>query len=234
MKNKVICLSGGLDSTILTYKLVDEFGSDKVKALTFFYGQRHDIEIQKAKLTCEKLGIEQKLINISFLGEIVKNVSSLIAGSDIKTPTIKESLGNPQPQSYICNRNMILLSIAISFAEANDADEVYISIQCQDNYGYYDATSAFIDKINQVNSLNRLHNIKVIAPFSDIGKCEEIKLGQTLNVPFEDTISCYEPDSRGYSCGICLTCSDRIGNFMKAHIKDPIPYQIEIPWKEYN
>jgi 7-cyano-7-deazaguanine synthase len=227
---KVIILSGGLDSTILTYKLVNEFESKNVYALTFHYGQKHHIELEKAKLTCKKLNVNHQLIDISFLGEMVKNVCALIDGSSIKTPTIKESLGHPQPPSYVPNRNMILLSIATSFAEAIEADSVYTGIQCQDNYGYFDATSAFIERINDVNKLNRLHDIQIIAPFANIGKSEEIELGLKLKVPFEDTFSCYNPQENEVSCGVCLTCSDRIGNFIKARVKDPIPYAIEIPW----
>jgi len=230
MSKKVIILSGGLDSTILTYKIVNEFGNDNIYPLTFNYGQRHSVEVEKSKITCSKLKLEQKIIDISFLGDMVKNVSSLSKDSELKTPTIKESLGHPQPLSYIPNRNMILLSIATSYAESIGSDQVYTGIQCQDNYGYFDANSNFIKKMNEVNNLNRLHNIEIKAPFSNIGKAEEILMGQELNVPFEDTISCYNPDENDISCGICLTCSDRIGNFIKAGVKDPIKYNITINW----
>jgi 7-cyano-7-deazaguanine synthase len=230
-KNKVICLSGGLDSTILTYKLVDEFGPDKVKALTFQYGQRHDIEIQKAKITCEKLQVEQKIIDITFLGDLVSSVSSLAKNSEIKMPTIKEILGHPQPVTYVPFRNMIFLSLALSFAESNEADSVYISSQQQDLYAYYDNSQEFIEGINNICKLNRLHDIKVITPFIYLSKTDEILIGQKLNVPFEDSWTCYSgPNESDEACSTCPSCSERIQAFIKAKIPDKIKYSINLDW----
>lgn len=230
-KKVISVLSGGLDSTILTYKLVNEFGVDNVHALTFWYQQKHNIELEKAKLTCSKLGITHHIVDIGFLGDMVRGVSALVSGSDIQTPTIKESLGNPQPLSYIPNRNMILISIATAYAEAMQANAVYLGLQMQDTHGYFDTTSAFVEAINNVNILNRKNLIEIKAPFIELDKASEIKIGINLNVPFEDTWTCYSGhDEEGKACGKCLSCADRIGNFIKAGIKDPVPYQIDINW----
>lgn len=188
---KVVLLSGGLDSTILSYKLVNEFGADNVHALTFFYKQKHDIELTKAKLTASKLGIEHHIIDIGFLGDMVKGVSSLAAGSAIATPNVKEVLGQPQPSTYIPCRNMILSAIAASYAEATGADEVYIATQYNDIYSYWDVSEAFIASLNDVLKLNRVHDIQVKAPFVNMTKSEEIAIGVALNVPFEDCHSCF-------------------------------------------
>jgi len=226
----VVSLSGGLDSTILTYMLVDQNKAKNVTAISFNYNQKHSIELEKAKITTSKLGITHKIIDISFLGDLLKDSSALIANSSIKTPTLKDSLGNPQPKSYVPNRNLLLASICASYAESINAELIYFAFQQQDNYGYWDVSTEFVNRLNEVLNLNRLNKIEIRAPFIGMHKHEEIEMGISLNVPFEDTISCYNPNEMGESCGICLTCADRIGNFMKAKVKDPIKYSIDINW----
>jgi 7-cyano-7-deazaguanine synthase len=229
--NKVIVLSGGLDSTILAYDIVYQFGSKNVFALTFEYGQKHKIEIEKAKLTCSiKLGINHKVINIDFLGEISKKISSLVNGSKINTPSIKEVLGDPCPSTYIPNRNMILASIGLAYAETINANAVYLGLQIHDLYSYHDTTEDFVLALNQVTKLNRKNPIEVIAPYINLSKKDEILIGQKLNVPFEDTSSCYNPNSLGESCGSCATCAERIAAFAKAGFPDPVPYSKVIDW----
>lgn len=234
MKNKIISLSGGLDSTILTYKIVNEFESDKVKTLTFNYGQRHSIEVEKAKLTCKLLNVEHKIIDISFLGNLVSNSSSLIKTSNIEVPTIKEILGNPQPVTYVPYRNLIFLALTLSFAESNDADEIFIASQSQDLYAYWDNSQEFINKINEISQLNRLHEIKITAPFVHLTKADEIKIGKELKVPFENCHTCYNPNELGESCGKCPSCAERIKAFMENNLIDPISYQIDIPWTPWS
>lgn len=229
-KKVVVSLSGGLDSTILTYLLVDQYGAENVHALTFSYNQKHSIEIANAKKTASKLGISHEIVNVDFLGHMLKHSSALIKDSSLNTPTITESLGDPQPASYVPYRNLILSSICMSYAESINAIAVYFAFQKQDNYGYWDVTKEFVNRFDSIAQLNRKHYIELRTPFIDMHKDEEIKIGENLNVPFEDTISCYNPNENGESCGICLTCSDRIGNFAKAGIIDPITYSKEINW----
>jgi len=227
----VSVLSGGLDSTILTYKLVDEYGADNVYALSFFYGQKQSAELEKAKLTCQKLGIEHRLIDISFLGEVVAPVCANIAGSDVAMPTIQDVLGDPQPPTEVPYRNMLLNTVAFSFAQANGCSAVYTGIQVHDAYGYWDCTQDFLDGMNQISSLNRQHEIELRAPFANMSKAQEIVLGQRLGVPFEDSLTCYDPNEKTESCGKCPSCAERIMNFAKAGMIDPAPYSIDIPWE---
>lgn len=228
----VSVLSGGLDSTILTYKLVDEYGADNVFALSFFYGQKQSHELEKAKLTCQKLGIEHRLIDISFLGDVVAPVCANIAGSDVAMPTIQDVLGDPQPPTEVPYRNMLLNTVAFSFAQANGCQAVYTGIQVHDAYGYWDCTQDFLDGMNQISSLNRQHEIALVAPFARMSKAEEIVIGQRLGVPFEDSLTCYDPNDKAESCGKCPSCAERIMNFAKAGIVDPVPYSVTIPWDD--
>ena len=229
----VISLSGGLDSTILTYTLVEQYGAENVHALSFNYNQKHSIELEKAKTTCMKLGILHKVIDITFLGDMLKDTSALIADSEINTPTITESLGEPQPVSYVSNRNLILSSLCASYAESIEAKYIYLAFQQQDVYGYWDTTLEFVKRLNQVLQLNRKTSIEIKAPFVQMSKSEEIEIGLTLNVPFEDTWTCYSgSNEKEEACGTCLSCSDRIGNFAKLGIKDTIKYIVDIDWDD--
>jgi 7-cyano-7-deazaguanine synthase len=228
--NKVVVnLSGGLDSTILTYVLVEHYGVDNVFALSFNYGQKQSVELQKASTTTNKLGIEHNVIDITFLGDIVAPVCANITGSDISMPEIEDVLGDPQPPTYVPYRNLILSSLAFSYAEANECSAIFTGLQSHDLYGYWDTSVEFIDRLNQVSQLNRQHSIKVHAPFVDLAKVDEINIAEKLNVPYEDSLTCYEPIG-DVSCGKCPSCAERIQNFIMAGIKDPAPYVIEINW----
>lgn len=227
----VSVLSGGLDSTILTYLLVKQIGPSNVIALSFQYGQRHDIEIENAKVTCQKLGIEHRILDISFLGEVVSKVSALSNTRQVDMPSITDVLGHPQPPTYVPYRNMILNAIAMSFAESNQCRYVYSGLQCQDQYAYWDTSEAFVQAMNEVSGLNRTSAIELKAPFAGMSKADEIHLALNIDVPFEDTWTCYTgPDANGAACGKCPSCAERIQNFIKAKVKDPVPYAIEIDW----
>ena len=229
--NVVSVLSGGLDSTILTYILAKKYGKDRVYALSYNYGQKQKRELDMARATCNWIGIKHKVLDLSILGEIVKEVSANISGTDVLMPTIKDVLGDPQPKTYVPFRNMILNSLAFSFAESNKASHVFTGLQVHDEYGYWDTSQRFVDSMNAVADQNRSHKVKLEAPFSALSKYEEILIAQELgDVVFEYTLTCYDPDADGNSCGKCPSCSERIANFAKAGIKDPIPYNMDIPW----
>ena len=229
--NVVSVLSGGLDSSILTYILVKKYGHDRVYALSYNYGQKQKRELDMARATCNWLGIKHKVLDLGILGEIVKEVSANIGGTNVAMPTIKDVLGDPQPKTYVPFRNMILNSLAFSFAESNKASHVFTGLQVHDEYGYWDTSQRFVDSMNAVADQNRSHKVKLEAPFSALSKYDEIKIAEELgNVMFEYTLTCYDPDEEGNSCGKCPSCSERIANFAKAGIKDPIPYNIDIPW----
>ena len=181
-KNVVSVLSGGLDSTIMTYILTRKYGPSSVFALSFDYGQKQKRELEMAAKTCEHLGITHKILDLSILGDIAKNMSANIGGSDIAMPTINDVLGDPQPKTYVPFRNMILNSIAFSYAEANKASHVFTGLQVHDEYGYWDTTQKFVDAMNSVAEQNRTHKAELVAPFSQLSKFEEITSSRGMNL----------------------------------------------------
>lgn len=232
-KNVIAVLSGGLDSSVMTMMLVTKYGRDKVSAISYDYGQKQKIELEKASNLCHILGIKHKIIDLSILGEIAKPICANIGGTDVKMPDIKDVLGDPQPPTYVPFRNMILLSLTLSTAEVEKASHVFTGLQVHDEYGYWDTSQRFVDGINNVASQNRTHKVEIVAPFSHLSKAQEIEICKELGFIelLKSTITCYNPNELGESCGKCPSCSERIMNFMKVGIIDPIPYSIEIPWK---
>jgi len=231
-KKAVSVLSGGLDSTVMTHLLTEKYGAENVFALSYDYGQKQKHELVKAKETCDSLGVSHTILDLSILGDIVRNVSANIGGSSVAMPTIRDVLGDPQPKTYVPFRNMILNSLAFSFAEANGAAYVFTGLQVHDEYGYWDTTQKFVDTMNTVAAQNRTHSVQLVAPFSHLSKFQEIEIMKEMgNVDdLVHTLTCYDPNDAGESCGVCPSCSERIMNFAKANLVDPIPYSRSIPW----
>ena len=216
---KVISLSGGLDSTVMAYWLVDKYGVENVLPVTYFYGQKNCIEIKSAQLTCEKLKIPYKCIDISFLGNLCKDVSSLSGTSTIDVPDAAANLVN-RPSTYIPYRNLIMLSVSMAYAESHGANEVYISSQITDIH--WDSQINFVDALNEVSILNIEQPIMVKAPFVSYSKADEIRIGIKLNVPFEDSWSCYDPQFLSQPCQVCTACVKRKESFEEAGVIDPV------------
>jgi 7-cyano-7-deazaguanine synthase len=229
-KNVLAVLSGGLDSSIMTMLLVEKYGADRVVALSYNYGQKQKVELTKAKELCTHLNVSHKELDLGILGEIAKPISANIGGTDVEMPTIKDVLGDPQPKTYVPFRNLILLSLTMAQAESSNASHVFTGLQVHDEYGYWDTSQKFVDSVNAVASQNRTHQVEIMAPFSHLSKQQEIEIcKENLLV---HTLTCYDPDSEGRSCGKCPSCAERIMNFAKAGMVDPIPYQRDIPWDD--
>jgi 7-cyano-7-deazaguanine synthase len=231
-KNVLVVLSGGMDSSILTMLLVRKYGANKVVALSYDYGQKQREELNKAKKITEVLEVGHKVLDLGILGEIAKPISANIGGTDVAMPTIKDVLGDPQPKTYVPFRNLILLSLTMAQAEASNASHVFTGLQVHDEYGYWDTSQRFVDSLNAVASQNRTHKVEIMAPFSHLSKYEEINICKELGWVnlLAHTLTCYNPDDLGRSCGKCPSCSERIANFAKAGLQDPIQYSIDIPW----
>ncbi len=235
MDKVVVSLSGGLDSTILLYKMVRDFGSDNVFALSYSYGQRHEIELTQAKRTTKRLGVQHKIVDIGFLGEMVKGVSAMVKG-DIPTPTMGDLEDQSEVITYVPFRNMILSSITLAYAEANGANKVALGVQYGDYasedgegsriYHYWDTSEDFTKAIQAVMDLNDKHSIEYLTPFVKLTKSDEIKLGIEMGVHFEETWTCYEGGENGSGvyipCGTCPSCVGRIEAFIENGIVDPV------------
>lgn len=223
----VVSFSGGLDSTTLLYLAVNKLGADNVYALSFDYNQRHSVELELAKKTCQKLGVKHKIINLAFLGELAANVSAMVKGS-VPTPRAEDPRASSIVPTYVPFRNMILSGITLSFAESIGADAVALGVQYGDYYTneawyYWDCSKQFTETIQQLANLNNKHQIHYITPFVSLAKEDIVKLGSSLGVDFSNTRTCYTDDT--IACGECPSCVARRAAFQKAGVIDPLPYK---------
>ena len=229
MKNtkSVVLFSGGLDSTILLHKVHKEF-QEEATALLFNYNQRHSRELDVALSTVHKLSLNYFNLDMSFLKTIASSKCALL-NENINVPHIKDVVGDPQPPTYVPNRNMMFLSIAAAVAESIDATNIYYGAAEVDTHsGHWDCTVEFLDFINKTLNLNRRTKITIKAPFINLSKEQIIQQGQQLGVDFKNTHTCYNGEE--IACGTCSSCSSRIQGFLAAGIKDTLNYKINIPW----
>ena len=217
----VVVVSGGMDSSTLLHYVKKMLRYDDIYALSFIYGQRHTKEIECAVWQCESVGVkEHKIVDLSFLKDML---SSALINENLDLPG-RESIGDPQPVSYVPNRNMIMLSIAVGYAESLGIDTVHYGAQQQDIYGYWDATDDFVSRINSLLALNRKRRVTVAAPFISMGKKEIARLGLKLGVDYSHTWTCYK--GGGKACGKCLTCLERLKAFKLLGKEDPLEYEV--------
>lgn len=220
MIDSVAIVSGGLDSVTLLHYLVKNVGLNPA-VLTFKYGQKHSKEIECAKTQVTLLSCDEHLIiDLSLMSPLFS--SSALISEDIAIPNIDMVLGDPQPITYVPNRNMIFLALAAAFAETHGLTDVYYGAQSHDLYSYWDTTHEFLERLNVVFQLNRKVPIKLHAPFVDFFKSDILRVGLEMDVDYGKTWSCYEGDD--IACGRCPTCAERLKAFEEVGILDPLLY----------
>ena len=218
-------LSGGLDSaTVLAMARKD---GRACHALSFAYGQRHEIEIAAAKRVAKALGAEEHVVyplDLRMFG-----ASALTA--DIAVP--KDQVGKPGiPVTYVPARNTIFLSLALGYAEAHGAQEIWIGVNAVDFSGYPDCRPEFVDAFQQVILKGTKSGIektepRIVAPLIQLSKADIIRRGTALGVDYSLTHSCYDPDRTGRACGHCDSCLLRRRGFEEAGVPDPTNYNDE-------
>lgn len=236
MSSCVVVFSAGMDSTVVLHHCLNHYKN--VYCLTFDYNQRHRKEIDKAIEYTTRLGVgpghsilEHQIIDLKFLSQLAP--TSALTNFQISVPQMKEVIGEAQNKAHVPNRNMIMLSIAASYAEARNCSEVfYGAALVDDTSGHWDGTSQFRQSLNDCLAFNRLHKIQIQAPLVTKTKKEIIELGIYYGVKFDQTWTCYE--GKELSCGTCPACSARLMGWVESGYIDPLPYSKEIPWQNYN
>ncbi len=218
----VILLSGGLDSaTVLA--IARSQGRD-CHAISFVYGQRHGIELEAARRVAKSIGAVEHVIYPLDLR--VFGASALTA--DIDVP--KDAADAPGiPVTYVPARNTIFLALALGFAEAREADEIWLGVNAIDYSGYPDCRPEFLDAFQQVMLRGTRSGIehgtpRLVAPLVMLSKSDIIRLGVELGVDYSLTHSCYDPSETGLACGHCDSCILRRRGFLEAEVADPTTY----------
>ena len=213
-KNVVLIYSGGVDSTTLLYLLIKK--GFKIKTLSFDYGQKHRKELKMAKKTCNKLGIENKIINLRNLAPILK---SALVGKGEKIPEghYKDKV---MKQTVVPNRNMIMLSIAMAYAISLKYSYIAYAAHSGDHEIYPDCRPIFVDRISKLAEVIDYKPVKILVPFINKTKTDIVRIGKKLNVDYSLTWSCY--CGKKNPCLKCGTCVERIEAFKQNNMRDPL------------
>ena len=212
-------LSGGLDSSVLSYAL--KARGIPIKALTVLYGQRHSKEQGAASAIAGKLHIEHKILALPELKQLLGSQCALV-NDDLQIPEGHYEDESMQ-QTVVPNRNMILLSLATAWSVAMECAGVAYAAHSGDHAIYPDCRPEFAEALAAAIALCDDHPQHLLRPFVGLTKAQIVSIGARLGVPFGLTWSCYK--GADVHCGRCGTCTERIEAFQLAGVPDPTMYE---------
>jgi 7-cyano-7-deazaguanine synthase len=228
VKRAVVLLSGGIDSaTTLAIAKKDGY---ELFALSFRYGQRHQVEVTSAQQDREsRLGVNEHRVMEIDLRAI--GGSALTDAIDVPKNRSENEISRGIPITYVPARNTIFLSYALAWAEVIDAQDIFIGVNALDYSGYPDCRPEFILQFEKLARLATKTGVegkryRVHAPLIDLTKAQIIAQGAKLGVQFSLTTSCYDPAADGAACGECDSCLLRAKGFREAGIPDPTRYAL--------
>ncbi|GAW49249.1 MULTISPECIES: 7-cyano-7-deazaguanine synthase QueC [unclassified Nocardioides] len=226
-RKAVVLLSGGLDSTTVLAVAKDQ--GFEPYAISFRYGQRHAVELEAARRVAKAAGIERHVvcdIDLRVFGG-----SALTADVDVPKHESAEELSDDEiPITYVPARNTVFLSFALAYAEVIGSTDIFIGVNALDYSGYPDCRPEYIAAYEQMANLATRAGVegnamKIHTPLINLTKAETVELGTKLGVDYSLTLSCYDPDTEGRSCGHCDSCLLRLRGFADVGLTDPVSYQ---------
>lgn len=210
MKDSVIVLSGGMDSTTLLHERKQQIAL----AVTFDYGSKHNArEIECARKNCDILGIEHIVIPLEFMGKYFKS-SLLIGGEEIPEGHYEDE---NMKSTVVPFRNGIMLSIAAGLAESRGLKMVMLANHSGDHAIYPDCRRGFVDAMSDAIRLGTYDGIVIDAPYTGITKSDIARIGKRIGVDYNLTYSCYKGGEK--HCGKCGTCIERMEALRDAGIE---------------
>jgi len=226
-KRAVVLLSGGVDSA--TTLAVARDRGFACHALSFDYGQRHRFELAAARRVAEAAGAaEHRIVRIDLTAEGGFGRSALTDRIDV--PKDRPLDGSQVPVTYVPARNTIFLSIALGYAEAIGAFDIFVGVNAIDYSGYPDCRPEFIEAFQRLANLATAAAVEgrgrftIHAPLIGMTKGQIIRTGLALGVDYALTHSCYDPGADGGPCGRCDSCRIRRAGFAEADAADPLAY----------
>ena len=220
-RTAVVLLSGGMDSAVAAARARDDgFG---LVALTVDYGQRHRAELAAAQAVARALEVREHVV----LRVDLRAVGGSSLTADVDVPRDGPSGGIPV--TYVPARNTLFLALALGLAEARGAEAIVVGVNRVDYSGYPDCRPEFLEAFARVAATGTKAGVegrapRILAPLVDLSKAEIVREGIRRGVPFEATLSCYDPAPDGAACGACDACRLRKRGFEEAGAADPTRY----------
>lgn len=225
-RKAVVLFSGGIDST--TCLAIAKAEGFDACALSFYYHQRHRVEVDMARRAASVLGVHEHLVLELPLDRI--GGSALTGHAAVPKDVPLDEMSRRIPATYVPARNTVFLSLALGWAEVLGAADIFIGVNALDYSGYPDCRPEFIAAFEKTANLairetveGRMQ-IKIHTPLINLTKGQIITRGAALGLDYGLTHSCYDPDAGGLACGHCDSCILRKKGFMEAGIPDPTRY----------
>jgi 7-cyano-7-deazaguanine synthase len=222
----VVLLSGGVDSTTCLAMAREE--GFACYALSFYYQQRHQIEMQAARRVAQAQGAAEHLILELPFGRI--GGSALTSDIEVPKSTSVEEIMPGIPITYVPARNTIFLSFALGWAEVLGAGDIFIGVNALDYSGYPDCRPEYVTAFEKMANLaikkavEGTMQIRIHTPLISMTKGQIIREGLRLGIDYSITHSCYDPGPGGTACGHCDSCLLRMKGFSEAGVPDPTIY----------
>jgi 7-cyano-7-deazaguanine synthase len=229
-RRAVVLLSGGLDST--TALAIAQSEGFETYALTFRYGQRHEMEIDCARQIAEKFGAAEHVvvqIDLRLFGG-----SALTDNLPVPKERSLEEIGRGIPITYVPARNTIFLSFALAWAEVLGASDIFIGVNILDHSGYPDCRPEYLAAYERMANLATKAAVEgkqmltIHAPLINMTKAQIIQKGMVLGVDYSLTCTCYDPSPSREACGVCDACQLRLKGFRENGLQDPVRYRREV------
>lgn len=220
----IVLLSGGLDSA--TCLLIARAEELETFALSFDYGQRHRVELDRAALLAKTYGArEHRVIRL----ELPAPSASALTDPGAEVP--RYALGQQAiPVTYVPARNTLFLANALAWAEALDARQIFIGANALDYSGYPDCRPEFLEAFERAANLGTRSGsegkpFRIRAPLLRMTKAQIVLAARDLGLDFSLTSSCYDPSPEGVACSSCDSCLLRAKGFSEAGLTDPVSEQ---------
>lgn len=226
-RKAVVLLSGGLDSaTVLAIAQQADYAA---YAISFRYGQRHQLELDRATRLAQAASVVEHVIvdiNLAQFG-----CSALTANIDVPKHDTADQIGSEIPVTYVPARNTVFLSLALAYAESIGATDIFIGVNALDYSGYPDCRPEYIMAFENMANLATKAGVEggrrltIRTPLISMSKAQIIARGLELGVDYAGTTSCYDPTPTGQPCQHCDACLLRLRGFQQNGLRDPA-----LPW----
>lgn len=231
MKKALVLSSGGCDSTTCVGIAVKDVGYENVSTVSVFYGQKHNKELECADKVADFYNVKHYVLDLSNV--LQYSNCSLMKNSTEEIPMMSyaeqiEKNGEGKVSTYVPFRNGLMLSAVAALAQSiypDDDVDIYLGAHADDAAGraYADCSEEFTSAMNTAIVIGTYGKVRVFAPLVNLNKAGVVKLGLSIDVPYNLTYSCY--NGREKACGRCGTCIDRLNAFKANGVQDPIEYE---------
>lgn len=202
----VVLLSGGLDS-VVNFKCALDEGAVPI-SITCDYGQIAFEGEARAAVECAgRYGVPHEIVDLGWYRGLIDGP---LAGHGALSPASPEDLKAGKrslvEETWVPNRNAVLVAVGAAFAESLGADVVVAGFNFEEAELYPDNSEEFLKRTNAALELSTLSHVRTHSYTLRLNKRETVALGLENGAPLELVYSCYERPQDGLMCGVCQSC----------------------------